>query len=93
MDVLTEARRLAYVASFFVWFGWFFVIYAIVAAIFWFISLASSPAVNWLEALGLSLGAIGGPVFLAVLVAGLGHSMRLFALYAASRTAPEGPIE
>ena len=33
--------------------------------------------------LGLSLAAIGGPIFLALIVAGMGHFMRLFALWAA----------
>ena len=40
----------------------------------------------WLEALAISLGAIGLPFFLAVLVLGLGYTMRLFALYVASKT-------
>jgi len=87
MDIGTEARRLAALATYFVWVGWFFVIYALVAGIFWFIALASGPAVNWLQALGLSAAAIGGPIFLALLVAGLGHTMRLFALYVGSRSA------
>ena len=38
-----------------------------------------------LTPLGVSLGAIGGPIFLALLVAGLGHFVRLFALDVASR--------
>ena len=42
MDILAEARRLAGVATVFVWVGWFFVLYAIVAGIFWWISLAST---------------------------------------------------
>jgi hypothetical protein len=87
MDVLTEARRLAAIATYFVWVGWFFVIYAIIAGIFWFIDLAGKPNINWLEALGLSASAIGGPIFLALLVAGLGHFTRLFALYVARQTA------
>ena len=54
MDVWTEARRLAAIATYFVWVGWFFVIYALIAGIFWFIDLAGKPNVNWLQALGLS---------------------------------------
>ena len=85
MDIRAEARRLASVATVFVWVGWFTVLYAIVAGIFWWIALASEPNVNFLEALGASLGAIGGPIFLALIVAGMGHFLRLFALVAASR--------
>jgi hypothetical protein len=87
MDILAEARRLAGVATVFVWVGWFFVIYAIVAGIFWWISLASTAAFNFLTALGASLNAIGGPIFLALIVAGMGHFLRLFALWAATREA------
>ena len=84
MDILAEARRLAGIATVFVWVGWFFVIYAIIAGIFWWIDLASREAFNFLAALGISLSAIGGPIFLALIVAGMGHFLRLFALWAAS---------
>ena len=87
MDVRAEARRLATVATVFVWVGWFTVIYAVIAGIFWWIDLTSKPEFNVLQALALSLSAIGGPIFLALLVAGLGHFARLFAMYVASRPA------
>jgi len=83
MDIRAEARRLATVATVFVWVGWFFVIYAIVAGILWWIDLTSKEAFNFLQALGLSAAAIGGPIFLALIVAGMGHFLRLFALWAA----------
>jgi hypothetical protein len=85
MELRTEARRLATVATIFVWVGWFTVIYAIVAGIVWWIDLASKPEFNVIGALGLSLAAIGGPIFLALLVAGLGHFARLFAMYVGTR--------
>ena len=83
MDIRAEARRLASVATVFVWVGWFFVIYALVAGVFWWIDLTSTPQFNVLQSLGLSLAAIGGPIFLALIVAGMGHFLRLFALWAA----------
>jgi amino acid transporter len=86
MDIRAEARRLASIATVFVWVGWFFVIYAIVAGIFWFIDLAQTPQFNFLESLGLSAAAIGGPIFLALIVAGMGHFLRLFSLWAASQS-------
>jgi hypothetical protein len=85
MDLRTEARRLATVATVFIWVGWITVIYAIVAGVFWWISLTSTAEFDVLESLGASLAAIGGPLFLALLVAGLGHFARLFAMYVASR--------
>lgn len=86
MDISTEARRVASIATYFVWVGWFFVIYAVIAGIFWFIDLAGKPNVNWLQALGLSLSAIGLPIFVSLLVAGMGHTVRLFALFVARQT-------
>ena len=35
---------------------------------------------------GASASAIGVPIFLALIVAGLGHALRLFALYVASKS-------
>ena len=89
MSVLDEARRLATVATVFVTLGWFFVIYAIVAGVMWFVALASTENVNWLEALGASLLQIGMPIFLSLIVAGLGHFLRLFAMDVASRQSGE----
>ncbi len=89
MSVLEEARRLATIATVFVTLGWFFVIYAIVAGVMWFIALASTDAVNWLEALGASLLSIGMPIFLSLIVAGFGHFLRLFAMDVASRQATD----
>jgi hypothetical protein len=87
MDIRAEARRLASVATVFVWVGWFLVLYAVLAGTFWWIALASQSNINVLEALGASLSAVGGPIFLALIVAGMGHFLRLFALVAASRDA------
>src|SRR4051794_20940926 len=83
MDIRNEAFRLATVATIFVWVGWFTVIYAIIAGIFWWIDLAQKASINWFEALGASLAAIGGPIFLALIVAGGGHFLRLFAVWGA----------
>jgi maltodextrin utilization protein YvdJ len=86
VDIQSDARRLVSIATVFVWVGWFVVIYALVAGLFWWIDLASRPAFNLLEALALSLNAIGTPIFLALIVAGFGHALRLFALYVASKS-------
>ena len=92
MSIRKEALRLATIGTVFVFVGWFVVIYAIVAGIFWWIDLAQSEAINWLEALGASLAAIGGPIFLALVVAGMGHFMRVFALWAASSGDADIPV-
>lgn len=86
MDVLNDARRLASIATVFVIVGWVAVIYALIAGLLWWIDLAQREAFNVFQALALSLGAIGGPIFLALIVAAFGHALRLFALYVASRS-------
>jgi hypothetical protein len=86
MDIRSEALRLLTIGTVFVWVGWFFVIYAIVAGVLWWIDLAQLQAINWFEALGTSLAAIGGPIFLALIVAGMGHFLRIFAMWASSAT-------
>jgi hypothetical protein len=84
-QILKDARRLASVGTFFIVVGWVFVVYALIAGIVWWIDLAASESFNFLEALAVSAYAVGLPIFAAFLVGGLGYSMRLFALYVASR--------
>ncbi len=86
MDVQRDAARLASIATVFVWVGWISIIYALIAGLFWWIDLASRPAFDFLESLAISAAAIGVPLFLALIVAALGHALRLFALYVASKS-------
>ena len=86
MDLINDARRLASIGTYFIVIGWLFIAYAIIAGVLWWIDLAQREAFNFLEALAISLSQIGLPFFLAVLVLGLGYTMRLFALYVASKT-------
>jgi hypothetical protein len=86
-QLLKDAQRLVSIGTFFIVAGWVFVIYAIVAGIIWWIDLAQREAFNILEALAISLSQVGLPFFFAVLVLGLGYTMRLFALYVASKAA------
>ena len=86
MDLVNDARRLASIGTYFIVIGWLFIAYALIAGVLWWIDLAQREAFNFLEALAISLAQIGLPFFLAVLVLGLGYTMRLFALYVASKT-------
>jgi hypothetical protein len=86
MDLGSDARRLATIGTFFIWVGWAAIIYAFIAGIVWWIDLAQREAFNVFEALAISASAIGVPIFAAMIVAGFGYSMRLFALYVASKT-------
>ena len=86
MELQRDAARLAAIATVFVIVGWLAVLYALIAGILWWIDLASRNNVNWLEAFAISSAAIGGPLFLALIVAGLGHFLRLFAVYVAGHS-------
>ncbi len=86
MNLQRDAARLASIATVFVWVGWIFVAYALIAGILWWIDLAGRTAFSFLEAFAISAAAIGTPLFLALIVAALGHALRLFALYVASKS-------
>lgn len=86
MDILNDARRLATIATFFIVLGWVAVIYALIAGVLWWIDLASGEAFNIFQAFAISASAVGLPIFVALLVAGLGYALRLFALYVATKT-------
>jgi hypothetical protein len=86
VDLQRDAARLATIATVFVWVGWLSIIYALIAGVLWWIDLAGRPAFNFIEAFAISAAAIGVPLFLALIVAALGHALRLFALYVAGRS-------
>ena len=86
MDLMSDARRLATIGTFFIVVGWVAVIYAVVAGVIWWIDLAQRDAFNFIEAFAISAAAVGLPIFAAFLVAGLGYAMRLFALYVAGKS-------
>jgi hypothetical protein len=85
-QLLTDARRLATIGTFFVIAGWIFVIYAFIAGLLWWVDLAQREAFNFFEAFAISASAIGLPIFAAFVIAGFGYALRLFALYVASKT-------
>ena len=85
MDLISDARRLASVGTFFITIGWIGLIYALVAGVIWWIDLASRAAFNFIEAFAISASAIGVPIFGALVVLGFGYGLRLFALYVASK--------
>jgi hypothetical protein len=86
MDILSDARRLATIGTVFIVVGWFFVIYALIAGALWWWDLATHAAFNIFEAFAISSAAVGLPLFVALIVAGFGYALRLFALYVATRS-------
>jgi hypothetical protein len=86
VDIQRDAQRLVTIATIFVWVGWLAVLWSVIAGILWWIDLAGREAFNFLEAFAISAAAIGVPLFLALIVAALGHALRLFALYVAGKS-------
>lgn len=87
MGLMNDVRRLASIGTFFIYVGWIFVVYTLLAGLVWWIDLAQRPAFNLFEAFAISAGAIGVPIFLAFVVTGFGYALRLFALYIGSKSA------
>ena len=86
VEIRAEARRLVRIATVFIALGWILVTYAVIAGAVWWIQLASREGFDVVEALGLSLSAVFGPVVLALIVAAFGHFGRLFAMWAGSES-------
>ena len=89
MDLYKEATRLVSLATVFVWLGWIGVAWALIAGLLWWWDLATKDAFNFLEAFALSSAAIAQPLFTAIVLASIGHALRLFAIYASSQSGNE----
>ena len=85
MDLMREATRLVSLATVFVWLGWIGVAWALISGLFWWIDLWGKEAFDFLEAFALSSAAIAQPLFTAIVLAAIGHALRLFAISAVSR--------
>lgn len=85
MDLMKEAGRLNSLATIFVWLGWIGVGWSLISGLLWWIDLAASDAFNFIESFALSASIIGAPLFVALVLAALGHSLRLFSIYAAAQ--------
>ena len=86
MNLSNDARRLASIGTFFIIIGWVTVVYALIAFVIWWIDLAQREAFNFFESFAISATAVGLPLFVAFVIAGFGYTMRLFALYVASKS-------
>ena len=66
--------------------GWVVVAAALVLGIWWWIQFATSDLFNIIEALRISLNAIIVSFTSGLILAGVGHTMKLFAAYTVSRS-------
>jgi len=86
MDLMKEATRLVSLATVFVWLGWIGVAWALISGLLWWIDLAGKEAFDFIEAFALSAAAIAQPLFTAIVLAAIGHALRLFAISTVSKS-------
>jgi hypothetical protein len=80
--LISDAKRVATVATVILSVGWAGVILAVIYGVLAWIDFTSRQTVGFLEGLIYAINLFAAPFFLAMVVAGLGHALRLFALYA-----------
>jgi hypothetical protein len=61
----------------------------LISDLLWWIDLTSKEAFNLLETFALSSAAIAAPLFTAIVLAAVGHALRLFVIYAATQASDE----
>jgi len=79
--LINDAKRVATVASGILAVGWAGAVLIVIYGILAWIDFTSRESVGFLEGLIYAINLFAAPFFLAVVVAGLGHALRLFALY------------
>jgi len=78
--LINDAKRVITIATVILSVGWAGVVLAIIYFFLAWIDVTSRPNVGFLQALVVAVNAFAAPFFLALVVAGLGHALRLFAL-------------
>ncbi len=66
--------------------GWLVVALSLVLGVWWWIKFAASDLFNIIEGLRISMNAIIGSFTGGLILAGVGHSMKLLAAYTLSRS-------
>jgi hypothetical protein len=79
--LISDAKKVATIGTVILAVGWAGVILAIIYFFLAWIDLANRQTVDFLEGLVYSINLFAAPFFLALVVAGVGHALRLFALY------------
>jgi hypothetical protein len=79
--LIRDARRVATIATLILSVGWAGVILSILYGVIAWIDFAGRESVGFIEGMVYAINLFAAPFFLAMVVAGIGHALRLFALY------------
>jgi len=80
--MIQDAKRVATIATVILSVGWAGALLMIIYGFMAWIDFTGREAVGFLEGLIYAINLFAAPFFLALVVAGIGHALRLFALYA-----------
>lgn len=78
--IMNDAKRVAQIATIVLSVGWAGVLVSIIYFFLGWWDLSSRETIDFFEGLVYSLGLFFQPFFLSLVVAGLGHGLRLYAL-------------
>lgn len=79
--LINDAKRVAGIASLILSVGWAGVILSVIYGFIAWFDFSSRESVGFLEGMVYAINLFAAPFFLAMVVAGIGHALRLFALY------------
>ena len=79
--LLNDAKRVATIAPLILSVGWAGVALSVLYGIIAWIDFVGRESVGFLEGMVYAINLFATPFFLAMVVAGIGHALRLFALY------------
>jgi hypothetical protein len=86
LTVAKEAKTVAMIGGIVAIIGWIGVVVVLVLGVILWIDLAGFEPFNLFEAMRITLNAIVGVFTWTLMLAGLGHVMRLFGAYAVAKT-------
>ncbi|MET0773585.1 MAG: hypothetical protein ABWZ82_10905 [Candidatus Limnocylindrales bacterium] len=79
--LIQDAKRVATIATVILSVGWAGALLMVIYGVMAWIDFTGRESVGFLEGLIYAIDLFAAPFFLALVVAGIGHALRLFALY------------
>ena len=79
--LIQDAKRVATIATVILSVGWAGALLMVIYGVLAWIDFTGRESVGFLEGLVYAINLFAAPFFLSLVVAGIGHALRLFALY------------